>query len=63
MGKPYMMAHPFNSLYPEKAEWINGIFTRNDHNLNYKINIKEDESTEIIPSVFFQKNGIILEIK
>lgn len=63
MGKPYMMAYPFNSLNPANAEWINGIFTRIDHNLGYEINIKEHENTEIIPVYSSRKNGIILEIK
>ena len=57
-----MMTYPFNSLHLAKAEWINGIFTRIDHNLSYEINIKEHESTEIIPSIFSDHIGIQVEI-
>ena len=57
------ITYPFKSLHPEIAEYKHGIFTRIDHNLGHKINTEKYEMIEIIPSIFFNKNGIMLEIK
>lgn len=59
------ITYTFKTLHSAIAEYTSsahGTFTRIDHSLGHKINIKKQEKIEITPSMFFNKNEIILEI-
>ena len=58
----------FRTLHPKKSEYTffsstHGTFSRIDHILGHKVNLKKFKSTEIISSIFSDHKGMKLEIK
>ena len=57
----------FRTLHPKKLEYTffsstHGTFSRTDHILGHKVNLKKFKSIEIISSIFSDDNGMKLEI-
>ena len=57
----------FRTLHPKKAEYTffssaHGTFSRIGHILGHKTNLNKFRSIEIISSIFFDHNGMKLEI-
>lgn len=57
----------YRTFYPTAAQYsffqsTLGYFSREDHMLDDKMNLNKFKTTEIIPRILFEHNGIKLEI-